>query len=170
MLIPPTPILALSGPTVGIIVASAVVVTMIFWGISKPPIIATGELAPVMRRGIRWWLALTTLAVLIALAWVLLRSPLNLPRTGIYRFVLLALGLAPLLVINPLYLWRTLWLRRALRKTAGRLCTHCAYDVSTLAPQGTCPECGNTYDIQKDRPLWGSFLHSDPPSSPGPPK
>ncbi|MBU6413540.1 MAG: hypothetical protein KGS45_08700 [Planctomycetes bacterium] len=158
------PVLALGSVAVGAICGAAVLIVMLLWIRFKPPIIATGEIAPVMRRGVRWWLTLTTFSVLIALAWVLLRSPINLPRTGIYRFVPLALGLIPLLVVNPLYLWRTLWLRQALRKSAGRLCTHCAYDVSTLAPRGTCPECGNAYDIHQDRPLWGTFLKSVEPA------
>ncbi len=45
-------------------------------------------------------------------------------------------------------------IRRSLRESQGRLCTHCAYDVSKLAPSGTCPECGKPYDIEKDKVLW----------------
>lgn len=156
--------LALSGLTVGAICGAAVLIVMLLWIRFKPPIIATSELAPVMRRAIRWWTILTIAFAAAGFVAILLRDQLGLPRTGWYRFMPLALGLGPLLIINPLYLWRTAWLRRALRTSGGRLCTHCAYDVSTLAPVGTCPECGNAYDIHKDRSLWGTFLKSDEPT------
>lgn len=150
-----------SGVAVVIGIVVAVVVTMVFWSISKPQVIHTGAVAPVMRKGVRWWLATTILCCVLACVWLMLRGPLKLPRDGVYRFVPLAIALIPLLVVNPLYLWRTLWLRRALHRSSGRLCTHCGYDVSTLAAQGTCPECGLGYDTEKDRPLWGTFLKED---------
>ncbi len=55
-------------------------------------------------------------------------------------------------------LWITEWRRRpiiaAWYKSGGHLCPACAYDVSRLAPAGSCPECGHAYDIERDTALW----------------
>jgi hypothetical protein len=109
---------------------------------------------PVMRRGLWWLLGLSTFMGLAAVAWVVLRGPLGVPRGFAYRYGALFLGLPPIIVLWPWWLFRTRSIRKALLESEGRLCTHCAYDVSTLEPAGTCPECGKPYDIEKDKPLW----------------
>lgn len=146
--------LAVNGTWVGIIIAGAVIVTVVLWSRSRPPWLMASGFPPVMRRTIWWWLGATCLCVLVAGMWLVLRAPLGLPRDGVYRFVPAAISLGPLLVVNPVYLWRTAWLRRAAATTEGRLCTHCAYDVTGLAPAGTCPECGEAYDVDADKHLW----------------
>jgi hypothetical protein len=120
---------------------------------------------PVMRRGLWWLLGLSAFLVLAAVAWAVLRKPLGVPRGFAYRFGAMVLGLLPILVIFPCWFFRTRSIRRALLESEGRLCTHCAYDVSTLAPSGTCPECGKPYDIEKDKVLWeavGARYGDDP--------
>ena len=107
-----------------------------------------------MRRGLWWLLGLSAFFMLAALIWVVLRKPLGVPRGFFFRFGSLLFGIAPLIVIWPLWVLRTRHIRRALVKSGGRLCTHCAYDVSALPPAGTCPECGRDYDIESDKPLW----------------
>ncbi len=145
----------LSGRVAVVALCVAVVaLTLVLWSRTRPPVLTSSTLPPVMRRGVFWWLALTCAFAAVAAAWVLLRGPLGLPRHGVFRFVPLALGLTPLLVINPLYLWRTSWIRRAAAEANGRLCTHCAYNVTGLPVVGRCPECGCAYDVEKDRPLW----------------
>lgn len=120
---------------------------------------------PVMRRGLWWLLGLSAFFVLAAVAWAVLRKPLGVPRGFAYRFGAMVLGLLPILVIFPCWFFRTRSIRRALLESEGRLCTHCAYDVSTLEPSGTCPECGKPYDIEKDKVLWeavGAQYGDDP--------
>jgi len=109
---------------------------------------------PVMRRGLWWLLGLSTFMGLSAVAWVVLRGPLGVPRGFAYRYGALFLGLPPVVVLLPWWLYRTRSIRQALLESEGRLCTHCAYNVSTLEPAGTCPECGKPYDIDKDKVLW----------------
>lgn len=109
---------------------------------------------PVMRRGLFWLLVLSVLFPVAAIAWVIFRTPLGVPRGFAFRFGALILSLFPFVLLWPLWLIRTRHIRRALLRSEGRLCTHCAYDVSTLAPAGICPECGKAYDIEKDKPLW----------------
>jgi hypothetical protein len=91
---------------------------------------------------------------LAAVTWVVLRGPLGVPRGFAYRYGALFLGLPPVVVLLPWWFFRTRSIRKALLESEGRLCTHCAYNVSTLAPSGVCPECGKPYDIEKDKPLW----------------
>ena len=109
---------------------------------------------PVMRRGVWWLLGLTVLFAVAAVAWVVLRGPLGVPRGFAYRFGALVLVAVPFVVVWPVWLLRTRHIRRALLRSEGRLCTHCGYDVSTLAAAGVCPECGGLYDIEKDREVW----------------
>jgi len=109
---------------------------------------------PVMRRGLRWLIGLSTIFVLAPVVWVLLRGPLGIPRGFAYRYGALVMVAVPLVIIWPLWMLRTRHIRRGLLESEGRLCTHCAYNVSSLPPSGTCPECGNLYDIETDKVLW----------------
>lgn len=115
---------------------------------SKPKV-----LPPVMRRGVWWMLGLSAFFVLAPIAWVALRKPLGVPRGLAYRYGALVLVAVPFVIIQPLWVLRTRYIRKALVESEGRLCTHCAYDVSSLPPSGTCPECGKPYDIEKDKVL-----------------
>lgn len=108
---------------------------------------------PVMRRGLKWSLWLTVLTGTTAVAWVLLRDVIGMPRGFAYRYGALLVGTVPLGVIWGWWLFRTRHIRRAVA-AGGRLCTHCAYDVSALSPSGTCPECGGPFDMEKDKALW----------------
>lgn len=107
-----------------------------------------------MRRGLWWLIGLSAFCLVASLAWVTLRKPLGVPRGVAFRYVGVLLAAVPFTVIWPLWMLRTRHIRRALLRSGGRLCTHCAYDVSSLSPSATCPECGRAYDIEKDKPLW----------------
>jgi hypothetical protein len=121
---------------------------------------------PVMRRGLYLYLGLCCLFALAAIGWVILRNPMGVPRGWAYRYGAMIPGFMPLLVFMPLWFLRTRHIRLALHEAQGRLCTHCAYDVSRLPPSGTCPECGHHYDIEKDKPLWQAIGASLPDSTP----
>lgn len=136
---------------------AAVVLTLVLWHLTRPPVLSSAELPPVVRRAMGWWIGMSLVLAAIGGGWVVLRGPLGLPRQGAYRYVPLVAGLAPLVVVNPWYAWRTAWLRRALKASKGRLCTHCGYDVSALGVSGTCPECGGSYDIAADAALWAGL-------------
>ena len=107
-----------------------------------------------MRRGVYWLLGLTVVCMVAAVAWGILRERLGVPRGVAHRFGALVLAVMPFVTVWPVWLLRTRWIRRALVRSGGRLCTGCAYDVSRLAAAGTCPQCGRAYDFKKDRALW----------------
>lgn len=115
---------------------------------------ASLQLPPVMRVRIYWWIGLTVFFALAAVAWGVLRKPFGLPRSGAYRFIPLGLGLVPILILTPVYLWCTRAVRKALLTSEGHLCTHCAYNLLSLPDSGTCPECGERYDFAIDKKLW----------------
>lgn len=107
-----------------------------------------------MRRVGAWTVGLSVLAVLATVAYILVRDALNWPHRGWFRWIPLALGLLPVGVILPIGHWYLRALRRDWQVSGGRLCTHCGYDVSALAAQGTCPECGEHYDVATDAAVW----------------
>lgn len=109
---------------------------------------------PVMRRGLWWLMGMSACFVLGPIAWMVLRGPLGVPQGFAYRHGALVLMFVPSFVILPLWMLRVRSIHRALLESEGRLCTHCAYDVSSLARSGMCPECGKAYDIEKDKVLW----------------
>jgi hypothetical protein len=115
---------------------------------------------PVLSRGFWWIMGLTLVCVLLAQIWVASRDELGVPRGFIYRYAPFV-AVIPHAVFWPWWILRRRSIRRALRSSHGRLCTHCTYDVSKLAPSGTCPECGKPYDIARDAHLWNSFLGSN---------
>ena len=110
--------------------------------------------APVVRRSAAIWLGSATLFMLLAMFWLALRGPLGLPRGGFFRVLPLTLIVVSWVVFLPLWHWRVRRFRRTLFASRLRLCTHCAYDLSTLAPTGTCPECGRDYDAARDVVTW----------------
>ncbi len=99
-------------------------------------------------------LSLAILCVVAAIAIAFLRDPLGWSKRGPTRYVTMALGFAPALVIFPYFHFSRRHIRRAWRDSRGRLCTHCAYDLSALENAGLCPECGRAYDIESDAILW----------------
>jgi hypothetical protein len=110
--------------------------------------------------------SLATLCVVLAIGIAFLRGPLGWNKRGPARYATMALGFAPALVIFPYFHFSRRHIRRAWRDSGGRLCTHCAYDLSALEPEGICPECGRAYDIESDAMLWEVVgLTRDKPSS-----
>lgn len=92
--------------------------------------------------------------MLLAMAWLVLRRPLGLPRGGFFRVLPLTLIIIPWVVFLPLWYWRVRRFRRALFASRFRLCTHCGYDLSTLGAAGICPECGREFDAARDVARW----------------
>ena len=134
----------------------------------QPPIQGQPADTPrVIVNAVRLWVGAALVFVVAAIAWAVLRKLDIVPRTGLSRFVTPLLGAAPVVVFLPLWHWRTRHLRRALFASRFRLCTNCAYDLSALAPIGTCPECGETYDAVADVELWS--LQGAPYTEPAPP-
>ena len=117
---------------------------------------------PMLRRGRTWLLSMTLTCFVIAGTYLILDDPLNLPHRRWWKFAAMCIALLPVVVLQPWWFLRTRQLRRVAIERQGRLCAHCAYDVSTLAPAGTCPECGKAYDIALDVPLWNSLVESGP--------
>jgi hypothetical protein len=128
---------------------------------------------PMLVRGRKWLLYSTLACFVIAGTYMVLNDPLNLPNRRWWSRAAVGVALFPIVVLQPLWVYRTRHLSRLAKQTQGRLCAHCAYDVSSLDPAGTCPECGKPYDIARDAPLWNSFVESGPwgpARKPHPPK
>ncbi len=109
---------------------------------------------PVWSRSTRVSLALALLCVVLAIAIALLRGPMGWSKRGPARYVTMGLGFVPALVIFPYVHHSRRHIRRAWHASRGRLCTHCAYDLSALETAGICPECGKAYDVESDAILW----------------
>lgn len=109
---------------------------------------------PVVRRASALMMGSVLVGMLLAVVWLVMRRPLGLPRTGFYRVLPITMIALPFVIGLPLWHWRVRRLRQALFASRFRLCTHCAYDLSTLAEVGTCPECGNEYDAARDVERW----------------
>lgn len=109
---------------------------------------------PVVQRIGRNYLVASTLAVAGALTIVLLRDPLDAEGQAWTRIVPGVFGLLPLAVFLPVAWWRARRVRREFQAAAGRLCTHCAYNVGPLGERGTCPECGKPFAAQADARRW----------------
>lgn len=43
-----------------------------------------------------------------------------------------------------------------------RVCLYCGYPLVGLRPNGTCPECGNTYDVADSVAQWHDRLKGNP--------
>lgn len=153
-----------------------------------PPMMASSSesavlgTVPVIRRQAWLWIGTGALFVLLAIAWFVLREFQVVPRRGHWRHVTILLALAPFYLVYPLWQWRARRLREALFASRFRLCTRCAYDLSTLSPTGTCPECGHDYDAVRDVARWEQtgapyaeprpegFVPWSPAEEPQPPK
>lgn len=70
----------------------------------------------------------------------------------------LVLGLTPML--GPiLATWIIIRIRFRRARVAwvrsnGRLCVHCAHDLTGLGERGLCPECGQPFVVHDDRKRW----------------
>jgi hypothetical protein len=93
-------------------------------------------------------------AVLITIAFVIVRDVQNWPRKSWSFYLPVIGGFTPACIILPLGWWLRRRIVREWSISQGRLCTHCAYNISTLAAAGTCPECGGAYDTKADAATW----------------
>lgn len=110
----------------------------------------------VMRRVGRNYLVASLTALVLAVAIVVVRETLGLPDTFWTKLVPLALGMLPVCVFMPICWWSLRSIRRDFYAADGRLCTFCAYTLSTPAESGACPECGERYDRATDLERWAT--------------
>ncbi len=122
---------------------------------------------PVLWRTSRWCLGLATAAAAIACGLALWQATLTRSKQPWQRYAIMAFGFAPVVVIYPLGYLRQRVIVREWRRTGGRLCPHCGYDVTGLADRGACPECGKGYDREADRAMWAEVGLSRPDAGPG---
>jgi hypothetical protein len=109
---------------------------------------------PVLRRLGRNFLIASFASAISAIAMVILRDPLSIPREPWGRYGPLFISLLPLFVFLPWASWHSRRLRRDFAANKGRLCIHCAYIVGPLGERGTCPECGHAFDANADAARW----------------
>jgi hypothetical protein len=110
---------------------------------------------PVVWRTTRGCLMLAILCAVLACGLTAWRYTLADRRRPWQRYTIMTFGFLPALVIFPLGALRLRGVTRAWQRTGGRLCTHCAYDITGLTDRGTCPECGRGYDVEADAARWG---------------
>lgn len=109
---------------------------------------------PVLRKSVRNYVLAAMLASAAAIALVIFRDALGVPREPWGRYGPLFLGLMPIFVFWPMFLLSRKRIARQFKEARGQLCTHCAYNVSTLGERGTCPECGKPFDNHADAETW----------------
>lgn len=112
------------------------------------------DLAPVLRRNALWCIWTSVAVVLLVIVFLCLRWYFNWPKHGWMRVLPLLGGLLPSCIILPIGWVMRRSVHREWLESGGRLCAHCGYNVSALAAAGICPECGQTYDIEKDGAMW----------------
>ncbi len=77
-----------------------------------------------------------------------------IPTVGLYVLAWLILGGS--IVLHVLAIRR---LRRNLAANAFQLCTRCRHPLRGLADVGSCPECGENFDIQVVCTTWRRLVH-----------
>ena len=112
------------------------------------------ECPPVIRKQVRNAVLATIILGLAAPALVMLRDPLGIPYEPWGRYGPIAFGLMPIVLVWPLLVLSRRRMRRQFHEALGRLCTHCAYNLTALSERGTCPECGKPFDAQADKAMW----------------
>jgi hypothetical protein len=113
-----------------------------------------GKQPPVVRRWTFAFIGASVTCLVIAIAAIVVRESLGLPKKGWSLAVPMIFGFLPMAVLWPLAYWRTRWIRTAFRESGGRLCVHCAYDLSVAGVSGRCPECGKPFDRERDAEVW----------------
>jgi predicted RNA-binding Zn-ribbon protein involved in translation (DUF1610 family) len=121
------------------------------------------KMPPVMRRGMYWFLCGTLVFVAIAVAIEVTRDVMGVRKTRWLTLLTVAVGWVPLLVLLPIWRWRTLGIRRLVRSSDYRVCIHCGYDLASLSENGTCPECGRPYEMEAVRDVWKRSGFAVPP-------
>lgn len=111
---------------------------------------------PVIRRSVRNYVLAALLACAAGLALVVFRDALGIPREPWGRYGPLFFGLMPIFVFWPMFLLGRRRIARQFKEARGRLCTHCAYNLSPMGASGTCPECGKLFDVEADIAMWKS--------------
>jgi hypothetical protein len=102
-----------------------------------------------------WWVVV---AIAIMLAWLLgntLHSGL-VARYGVGVFLLpIFLVLVPLVLTMAIRLVLARYAALDMLKRAGfKVCTRCRYDLSAHPDEGTCPECGLSYNASDLESVW----------------
>jgi hypothetical protein len=116
---------------------------------------------PAIRRQVRNYVLGAIAVSAAAVVLIVVRDPLGIPREPWGRYGPLALGLIPICVLWPMFLFSRRRVRRQFDEAGGRLCTHCAYNLATMGDRGTCPECGEQFNACTDAAMWtaAGFRH-----------
>ncbi|QQS10342.1 MAG: hypothetical protein IPK69_06900 [Phycisphaerales bacterium] len=112
-----------------------------------------GELPPVLRRLLWWWLVPVLAIVGLVVAWAIFPGWMSKAMMTLGAWMPLVL-FGPQFVIMGILFRRQRQIRRAYRESGGRLCGNCLQNLSGLDDVGVCPECGRAYDIERDRTMW----------------
>jgi hypothetical protein len=109
---------------------------------------------PVIRKRVRNYVLAALLACAAGIGLVVFRDPLGIPYEPWGRYGPLVFALMPILVFWPMFLLGRRRFFRVFKEAGGRLCTHCAYNLSPMGESGTCPECGKPHDAKADKAMW----------------
>ncbi len=117
---------------------------------------ATGwSLGPPYLRRLAWQSAALTLGLAFAsMAIMVYRVHFGMRYVDWIAWLQLGLALASPVAFHVFQAWSRRTLQRRLDAASGRLCIHCAYDLSALGDPGRCPECGNAYVLVQSARAW----------------
>lgn len=125
-----------------------------------------GPTPAVIKRLLRWSdvQSLLTVAIVAIVLWNRFGDPDFLPdRIAIPLYLAMAAaGLAAAVLRRRG--WRRF--RRAYSASGGRLCTGCGHTLVGLGDSGTCPECGQPFDLPRDRAAWRANSLVELPADP----
>jgi hypothetical protein len=113
---------------------------------------------PMLLRRRKLLLIATLVCFAAAGTYVVLDDALNLRHRRYWKFGAILVAITPPVVLRPIWFLRIRGLRDRAERARGRLCGHCAYDVSDLGMTGTCPECGGAFDVKRDAKLWHEYF------------
>jgi hypothetical protein len=136
----------------------------------RPFLLSEWNHAPPYVRWLGWrYLLFACVFSSAAIAMAILKRPLGMRGVDWFKWATLGVGLVPLVAVMPICQWMLGRTRRKFEAARGRLCTHCGYDLTGLAPKGACPECGKSFEADRDAEAWrrvGFALPEGPDPSP----
>jgi len=112
------------------------------------------ECPPVIRTSVRNYVLAILAVCALGLGFILSRDWLGVPYEPYGRYGGLVITLVPLFLIVAMFIFSRRRLRRHFHEARGRLCTHCAYNLTAMSDHGTCPECGKAFDAEADKAMW----------------
>lgn len=125
----------------------------------SPPRRKWSDLPHAVRRLVWWWVV-PFIILMPAIAWFWFAGGAALfmnwgmgrhPWTGV--FIPLSVN-APIVVPMVVISRAIRRLKRAYAASEGCLCTICEHNLRGLGEHGACPECGQPFDLERDRKAW----------------